>query len=33
MTERTLKHIIECVVAMKDVLGDDVGLALDCGRE
>ncbi len=31
MTERTLKHIIECVVAMKEVLGDDIGLALDCG--
>ncbi|MFN2233031.1 MAG: mandelate racemase/muconate lactonizing enzyme family protein [Anaerolineales bacterium] len=31
MTERGLKHMIACVEAMKDVLGDDVGLALDCG--
>lgn len=31
MTEKGLKHIIACVEAMKDVLGDEVGLALDCG--
>ncbi len=31
MTERGMKHVIACVEAMKDVLGDDVGLALDCG--
>ncbi len=31
LTERGLKHIIECVEAMKAVLGDEVGLALDCG--
>jgi L-alanine-DL-glutamate epimerase-like enolase superfamily enzyme len=31
LTERGLKHIVECVVAMKEVLGDEVGLALDCG--
>jgi L-alanine-DL-glutamate epimerase-like enolase superfamily enzyme len=31
MTERGLKHVIACVEAMKDVLGDEVGLALDCG--
>ena len=31
LTERGLKHIIACVAAMKDVLGDTVGLALDCG--
>ncbi|MDP3061638.1 MAG: mandelate racemase/muconate lactonizing enzyme family protein [Chloroflexota bacterium] len=31
LTERGLKHVIECVQAMKDVLGDEVGLALDCG--
>jgi L-alanine-DL-glutamate epimerase-like enolase superfamily enzyme len=31
LTERGLKHIIACVEAMKDVLGDEVGLALDCG--
>jgi L-alanine-DL-glutamate epimerase-like enolase superfamily enzyme len=26
-----MKHIIACVEAMKSVLGDEVGLALDCG--
>ncbi|HTT62034.1 MAG TPA: mandelate racemase/muconate lactonizing enzyme family protein [Bryobacteraceae bacterium] len=31
MTERGLKHIIACVEAMKRVLGDEIGLALDCG--
>ena len=31
LTERGLKHVIACVVAMKNVLGDEVGLALDCG--
>jgi L-alanine-DL-glutamate epimerase-like enolase superfamily enzyme len=31
MTERGLKHVIDCVEAMKKVLGDEVGLALDCG--
>jgi L-alanine-DL-glutamate epimerase-like enolase superfamily enzyme len=31
MTERGLEHIIACVEAMKKVLGDEVGLALDCG--
>src|SRR6195952_229719 len=31
MTERGLKHVISCVEAMKKVLGDEVGLALDCG--
>ena len=31
VTERGLKHVIACVEAMKDVLGDEVGLALDCG--
>ncbi|MDH5795705.1 MAG: mandelate racemase/muconate lactonizing enzyme family protein [Candidatus Bathyarchaeota archaeon] len=31
LTERGLKHVIACVKAMKDVLGDEVGLALDCG--
>lgn len=31
MTERGLKHVVACVAAMKDVLGDEVGLALDCG--
>lgn len=31
VTERGLKHVIACVEAMKDVLGDEIGLALDCG--
>lgn len=31
VTERGMRHIIDCVAAMKAVLGDDVGLALDCG--
>jgi len=31
MTERGLKHVIACVEAMKKVLGDQVGLALDAG--
>ena len=31
MTEKGLNHMIRCVEAMKKVLGDEVGLALDCG--
>ncbi len=31
MTESGLKHVIACVEAMKKVLGDEIGLALDCG--
>ncbi len=31
LTERGLNHIIACVEAMKEVLGDEIGLALDCG--
>lgn len=31
LTERGLEHVIACVKAMKEVLGDEVGLALDCG--
>ncbi len=31
LTERGFKHIVACVEAMKSVLGDEVGLALDCG--
>jgi L-alanine-DL-glutamate epimerase-like enolase superfamily enzyme len=31
ITERGMNHMIDCVIAMKDVLGDKVGLALDCG--
>ncbi|WP_417811771.1 mandelate racemase/muconate lactonizing enzyme family protein [Thalassospira alkalitolerans] len=31
ITERGMAYMIECVAAMKEVLGQDVGLALDCG--
>ena len=31
LTERGLKHVIACVEAMKAEVGDDIGLALDCG--
>jgi L-alanine-DL-glutamate epimerase-like enolase superfamily enzyme len=31
LTEKGMKHIIACVEAMKLVLGDEIGLALDCG--
>jgi L-alanine-DL-glutamate epimerase-like enolase superfamily enzyme len=31
LTEKGLKHIIACVEAMKSVMGDEVGLALDLG--
>src|SRR5260370_6275789 len=31
LTEKGLKHVLACVEAMKAVLGDEVGLALDCG--
>ncbi|RIK41322.1 MAG: enolase [Chloroflexi bacterium] len=31
LTEQGLKHLVACVEAMKEVLGDEVGLALDCG--
>lgn len=31
LTERGFRHVVACVAAMKDVLGDSVGLALDCG--
>ncbi|RLI39913.1 mandelate racemase/muconate lactonizing enzyme family protein [Candidatus Bathyarchaeota archaeon] len=31
LTEKGLKYIIDCVKAMKEVLGEEVGLALDCG--
>lgn len=31
LTERSMKHMLDCVIAMKEVLGDEVGLALDCG--
>jgi L-alanine-DL-glutamate epimerase-like enolase superfamily enzyme len=31
ITERGMAHMIDCVAAMKEVLGDKVALALDCG--
>jgi L-alanine-DL-glutamate epimerase-like enolase superfamily enzyme len=31
LTERGLKHLIACVEAAKEALGDGIGLALDCG--
>ncbi len=31
MTEHGMNHLLDCVAAMKEVLGDKVGLALDCG--
>ena len=31
MTERSFKHLVACVAAMKAELGDGIGLALDCG--
>jgi L-alanine-DL-glutamate epimerase-like enolase superfamily enzyme len=31
LTEHGLNHVVACVAAMKEVLGDEVGLALDCG--
>ncbi len=31
LTERGLNHVVDCVAAMKEVMGDTVGLALDCG--
>ena len=31
LTECGLKYTVDCVQAMKDALGDEVGLALDCG--
>ena len=31
VTEKGMRHMIDCVAAMKEVAGDKVGLALDCG--
>jgi L-alanine-DL-glutamate epimerase-like enolase superfamily enzyme len=31
LTEKGMSHVIDCVLAMKEVLGNEVGLALDCG--
>ena len=31
MTEKGFNHLMACIEAMKDVCGDEVGLALDAG--
>jgi L-alanine-DL-glutamate epimerase-like enolase superfamily enzyme len=31
LTQRGFNHILSCVQAMKEALGDEIGLALDCG--
>ncbi len=31
LTERGLAHMVECVAAMREAMGPDVALALDCG--
>lgn len=31
LTEKGLNHMIACVAAMKEAVGDSVGIALDCG--
>jgi L-alanine-DL-glutamate epimerase-like enolase superfamily enzyme len=31
ITERALRNLVDCVAAMKEVAGDKVGIALDCG--
>ena len=31
ITEHGFNHMLDCVIAMKEVLGDKVSLALDCG--
>ncbi|MQW59689.1 mandelate racemase/muconate lactonizing enzyme family protein [Sinorhizobium meliloti] len=31
ITEKGLRHFVDCVAAMKEVAGDTIGLALDCG--
>lgn len=31
MTPKGFKYVLKCIEACQDVLGDDVGLALDCG--
>ena len=31
VTEKGLRHMVDCVAAMKEVTGDRIGLALDCG--
>src|SRR5258705_4897878 len=32
LTEKSMKQIIACVEAMKSVLGDEIGLGLNCGH-
>ncbi|MEP7357319.1 MAG: mandelate racemase/muconate lactonizing enzyme family protein [Anaerolineales bacterium] len=31
LTQKGLNHVIECIEAMKAELGDEIGLAIDCG--
>jgi L-alanine-DL-glutamate epimerase-like enolase superfamily enzyme len=31
LTQKGLYHVIECIEAMKAALGDEIGLAIDCG--
>lgn len=31
MTEKGMRHVLDCVAAMKEAMGDAMGLALDCG--
>ena len=31
ISEHGFNHMLDCVIAMKEVLGDKVSLALDCG--
>jgi len=31
LTERGLRHVVDAIEAMKAVLGDEIGLAIDCG--
>lgn len=31
ITEKALNHMVACVAAMKEAVGDSVGIALDCG--
>ena len=31
VTEKGLRHVVDCVAAMQEVAGERVGLALDCG--
>jgi L-alanine-DL-glutamate epimerase-like enolase superfamily enzyme len=31
LTQKGLTHVVECIEAMKAALGDEIGLAIDCG--